>query len=445
MSLEISAQAAQSVMTLLKSVEAGTDLQNLAVINRVGMAVASSKSSTTDATAVTATASALIDLSEKMSSSIQHGNLRELLIRNTTGYDVLMAVSKDLMIFCSLANSARVGYYLGFLRELSAKLRKAIANELPPEQLAVFKKQEEDRTKKEEEIIVQKPSANQDIDAMKNVIGFLDDWGEKEGEIAITPELIAQARAKTTPAGKGAPAPDLTVGIQPDLLAPKAAPAGGIPPAKAVPAADLMKGIPEDLLASSTVSVKKEKPPSTTVAKPAPQPIAAETMNFDAIIKEIAVEGKEKPKSTEKPPSKKYGIDVYDDEVPPIPLEGLGTDSLQLLGSQASEAETPAQPAPATEVATPADKTQQQKKQAPGSFEYKSFEEEHGYGDAAVYDEDGQVVDFGAADEYAFDLNLKEQDAMSQALESLGWEEEKKKKKKEEEEKTKKKKKDKKA
>ncbi len=439
MSLEISAQAAQAVMTLLKGVEAGTDLQNLSVINRVGMAVASSKSSTTDATAVTATASALIDLSEKMSESILHGKLRELLIRNTTGYDVLMAISKDLMIFCSLANSVRVGYYLGFLRELSAKLRKAIANELPPEQLAAFTKQEEERAKKEEEVVVHKPSANQDIDAMKNVIGFLDQWGEKEGEAAITPELIAQARAKTTPAGKSAPAPDLTAGISTDLLTQKAATASVTPPTKAAPAADLMKGIPEDLMASSAVPAKKEKPPSAAAAATAPQTIATESMDFDAIIKDIAVEAKEKPKKTEKP---KYGITVYEDEVPPIPLEGLGTDSLQLLGSQASAAETPAQPAQSPASAPAAEETQIQPKPAAppaGSFEYKSFEEEHGYGDAAVYDEDGQVVDFDSADEYNFDLNLKEQDAMSEALESLGWEEEKKKKKQEDKDKKKKK------
>ncbi len=435
MSLEISVQAAQAVMTLLKGVEAGTDLQNLSVINRVGMAVASSKSSSTDATAVTATASALIDLSEKMSESIQHGRLHELLIRNTTGYDVLMAVSKDLMIFCSLANSVRVGYYLGYLRELSAKLRKAIANELPPEQLAMFKKQEEERVKKEEEIVVQKPSANQDIDAMKNVIGFLDSWGEKEGETAITPELIAQARAKTTPAGKGAPAQDLTVGIPTDLLPPKATSAASAPSPKTAPVPDLMKGIPADLMASSVAPAKPAKPPSAAPPVTAPpQTIATESMDFDAIIKDIAVEQKLAPKAGEKPSAAKYGITVYDDEVPPIPLEGLGTDSLQLLGSQANAAEAPAQPVQSAQITPPIEEAKAPEKPAgpTGAFEYKTFEEEHGYGDAAVYDEDGQVVDFDSADEYEFDLNLKEQDAMSDALKSLGWEEEKNKKKKKE-------------
>src|SRR4030042_1324678 len=149
MPFEMSSHAAQAMMTLLKGVETGTDLQNLAVINRVGMAVASSNSSTTDATAITATASALIDLSEKMSESIQHGMLRELLIRNTTGYDLLMTISKDLMIFCTLANSVRVGYYLGYLRDLSEKLRKTISSELPPAQLDFFKKEEEERGEKE--------------------------------------------------------------------------------------------------------------------------------------------------------------------------------------------------------------------------------------------------------------------------------------------------------
>ena len=84
-----------------------------------------------------------------MSESIQHGNLHELLIRSTLGYDILMAVSKDLMIFGSLLNPLRVGYVLGFLRAMCAKIRSLIANELPPEQLEIFNKQEEERTKKE--------------------------------------------------------------------------------------------------------------------------------------------------------------------------------------------------------------------------------------------------------------------------------------------------------
>jgi len=422
MSFEISSQAAQAIMTLLKGVETGTDLQNLAVINRVGMAVASSKSSSTDATAITATASALIDLSEKMSESIQHGKLHELLIRNTTGYDLLMTISKDLMIFCSLANSVRVGYYLGYLRELSEKLRTAIASELPPEELAVFKKQEEERVKKEEDVAVQKPSANQDINVMKDVLGFLDSWGEREAEAAITPELIAQARAKTAPAGKTALAPDLTVEFSPYLLPPK--------PAKD---ANLTKGIPADLIASSPGPTKIQTSSTAVRASGTPQDILSKSVDFDSIIKDITTEAKQKPKPTEKPPSTSYGITVYEDEVPPVPLEGLGTDSLQLLGSQASATETPATPVQQPEIiSTPPEmgKPVAKTPSTPSKFEYKSFEEEHGFGDGAVYDDDGQVVDFESAEEYEFDLNLKEQDAMSEALKSLGWEEEKGKDKK---------------
>ena len=55
MSIEISAQTSTVIMQLLQDVETGTDLRNLAVINRVGMAVASSQSASPDATAVTAT------------------------------------------------------------------------------------------------------------------------------------------------------------------------------------------------------------------------------------------------------------------------------------------------------------------------------------------------------------------------------------------------------
>ena len=64
------------------------------------------------------------------------------------------------------------------------------------------------------------------------------------------------------------------------------------------------------------------------------------------------------------------------------------------------------------------------------SLSTKTFAEEYGYDDAAIYDDKGTVVDFESADEYDFDLDLNEQDAMSEALKALGWVEEKDGKKK---------------
>ncbi|HMF32932.1 MAG TPA: roadblock/LC7 domain-containing protein [Candidatus Lokiarchaeia archaeon] len=385
MSIEISAQTSEVLMQLMQDVEAGTDLRNLAVINRVGMAVASSRSATTDATAVTATSSALIDLSEKMSESIQHGKLRELLIRSSLGYDILMAVSKDLMIFGSLANPLRVGYVLGYLRELCTRIRGLIANELPPEQLEIFKKQEAERVAKEEPAPLLKPSVNQDIDAMKGVIGFLDDWGEEEGEASITPELIAQARATSAAKASG--------------------------------------GLPVDLIKGATVAPKA---PAATL-KPGPAILAnsaAETQIFDEIIEDIAVEPLEEAGAGKDVVTQFVGIDVYEDEIPPIPLDDIGTDSIHLLGTPAPVAsvgmQVPVRPA----VAAPA------KPAPPSPLEYQTFAEEYGFEDAAIYDDEGKVVDFEAADEYDFDLDLNEQDAMSEALKALGWVEEKDGKKK---------------
>jgi hypothetical protein len=290
------------------------------------------------------------------------------------------------------------------MRELCTRIRDLIANELPPEQLQIFKKQEAERVAKEEPAPLLKPTANQDIDAMKGVIGFLDDWGEEEGEAAITPEMIAQARA-TSAAKIGGGVSDLTVGLPTDLI-------------KTAPSPDLIKTAPTIQKAPGPVPK-----PAPAVAKSIPAETEAEPeaagINFDEIIGDIAVESLEDAGTGQGVVSNVVGIDVYEDEIPPIPLDDIGTDMEHLLGP--SQPETPAaEPARAAAPAKPA---------APSPLEYKTFEEEHGFEDAAIYDEAGQVVDFEAADEYDFDLDLNEQDAMSEALKALGWVEEKDRKK----------------
>ncbi|MHA1733493.1 MAG: roadblock/LC7 domain-containing protein, partial [Promethearchaeota archaeon] len=110
MSTEFSPETASVVMEKLAQIEETTDLENLSVINRTGMRLATSKSAEMDADATTASSSALIDLGEKMAQSVNHGDLREILLRNEMGYGILMAISEDLMIFGTLTAAYKIGY-----------------------------------------------------------------------------------------------------------------------------------------------------------------------------------------------------------------------------------------------------------------------------------------------------------------------------------------------
>ncbi|MFX1414675.1 MAG: hypothetical protein ACFFA2_12680, partial [Promethearchaeota archaeon] len=116
-------------MTILKVEEDRTDLENLAVLSRVGMKVASAMSSELDADATSASSTALIDLGLRLSEATAHGALTEIILHNTSGYSILLAINDEYIVFGGLKNVFRIGYYLGYLRELAKKLNRLISGD----------------------------------------------------------------------------------------------------------------------------------------------------------------------------------------------------------------------------------------------------------------------------------------------------------------------------
>ncbi len=83
----------EKMMHVLKDEETKTDLENLAVLSRVGMRVASSTSSELDADATSASSTALIDLGLRLNQATDHGALTEILLHNSSGYSILIAIN----------------------------------------------------------------------------------------------------------------------------------------------------------------------------------------------------------------------------------------------------------------------------------------------------------------------------------------------------------------
>ncbi|MFW9783551.1 MAG: hypothetical protein ACFFFB_14805 [Candidatus Heimdallarchaeota archaeon] len=172
------------MMYVLKDEEKKTDLENLAILSRVGMKVASSVSSDLDADATSASSTALIDLGLRLNQATDHGALTEIIIHNASGYSILMAINEELIVFGGLSATYRIGYYLGYLRELARKLNKIVSGEEGTEMVLSLEPSELEKIeqKKEEEALTpKKPSLEQDKAALDDLLGFLDDW-EKEGE-----------------------------------------------------------------------------------------------------------------------------------------------------------------------------------------------------------------------------------------------------------------------
>lgn len=173
-----------NMMKILRFEEERTDLENLAVLSRVGMKVASAVSSELDADATSASSTALIDLGLRLSEATAHGALTEIILHNTSGYSIILAINDEYLVFGGLKNVYRIGYYLGYLRELAKKLNILISGDEITDMTLSLEESERIKLKKEQEeeevIQIVKPSLEEDKAALDDLLGFLDDW-EKDG------------------------------------------------------------------------------------------------------------------------------------------------------------------------------------------------------------------------------------------------------------------------
>ncbi len=174
----------ENMMKVLRMEEEKTDLENLAVLSRVGMKVASSTSYELDADATSASSTALIDLGLRLSEATAHGALTEIILHNTSGYSIILAINDEYLVFGGLKNVYRIGYYLGYLRELAIKLNILISGEEITEMTLSLEESERSKLREEQEkeevVEIVKPSIEEDKAALDGLLGFLNDW-EKEG------------------------------------------------------------------------------------------------------------------------------------------------------------------------------------------------------------------------------------------------------------------------
>ena len=189
------------MMDILKIEEDKTDLENLAVLSRVGMKVASATTSELDADATSASSTALIDLGLRLSEATAHGALTEIILHNSFGYSILQAINDDFIVFGGLKNVFRIGYYLGYLKELAKKLNRLISGDQITEMTLSLDAAEKAKLGIQddaEDAVTVKPSLEQDKAALDDLLGFLDDW-EKQGTDQTELESVADNNIVSIP------------------------------------------------------------------------------------------------------------------------------------------------------------------------------------------------------------------------------------------------------
>lgn len=332
--MSLSPQIQNRLMEILQIEEEKTDLEQLSVLSRIGMKVASAKSAELDADAISASSTALIDLGIRLSQSVEHGALREILLHNEKGYGILMAVNDEYLIFGALANVLKIGYYMGYLREIARKINELISGGELTEMTINLQEEELKKMQAEKEKIqaemgegILKPSAKEDQKAIEATLQFLKSWGA-EGE----EEEIVQNNIVSIPQS-------------------------------------MMMEIPTEGKAIPITAEEK-----------------AEAINKAQESEEL------------------YGIKVYGDEVPPIPLDDYTPMEIEqeIVSEEIIPEEVPiTEPIPGIEQKIPEE-----------SFNYQSFEPPQGFNE------------FDLASEYDAEFEIEENEQFKDILSDLGWHEE---------------------
>ncbi|TFH29571.1 MAG: hypothetical protein E4G98_03600 [Promethearchaeota archaeon] len=477
--MAITQEISTTLMHEIQEIEKGTDLQRIAVISRIGMSIASANSDQIDADAETASSSALVDLSERLSKSVQHGNLREILVKAEKGFVILQFINDEYMMFGGISNPLRIGYYMEYLRNIAHRFAFIIAGNRVTDELQKeieanrdrdFRKKQEAKAPLSADFQMDKSNST-DKSAMEGVLSFLKEWGGEDellpptannivgidkdvmfgmdslAPTPISPAQISQAQHKSTGndmedifsaldhIGADSPSPSLTQSppssspvdsMAPqdqdmeDLLSsldqfsekatPISQPITSITPTNAPPSTpeaslDDILGVLDDLALGT---------PSSTV--PTTEPTIDATIADGGIPDEILAGLKEisetttskvttsKSRQIQQHQTYPYGIPIYENEVPPVPLQDYVTFEIGSL--------TGSEPAPTPSTST--SPIQASSHPVPTNAPVYSSNEQ------PAMPKLGVKPDFEAiASEYDdIDLDIEE-DAMLQALEEL--------------------------
>ncbi|MHA1293535.1 MAG: roadblock/LC7 domain-containing protein [Promethearchaeota archaeon] len=117
--LEIDQEILDELMRNLESLESSTDLEGTAIVSKTGLRIASSETADVVADIYSASPATLISLGEKISESLEQGELKEIVIRGVKGYTIIMVGSSDndFMLFTNCKKGYKLGYYFHKIRK----------------------------------------------------------------------------------------------------------------------------------------------------------------------------------------------------------------------------------------------------------------------------------------------------------------------------------------
>ncbi len=125
--LNIDQETLDTLMRSLELLESSTDLEGTAIVSKTGLRIASSETADVVADIYSASPATLISLGEKISQGLEQGALREVVIRGSKGYTIILVGSSDFMLFTNCSKSFKLGYYFHKLRKAFVIIEKILS------------------------------------------------------------------------------------------------------------------------------------------------------------------------------------------------------------------------------------------------------------------------------------------------------------------------------
>ncbi|MHA1913289.1 MAG: roadblock/LC7 domain-containing protein [Promethearchaeota archaeon] len=117
--IEVDQQILDELMRALENLESSTDLEGTALVSKTGLRIASSETADVVTDIYSASPATLISLGEKISRGLKQGELRDVVIRGTRGYTIILVgdANTDFMLFTNCKKGYKLGYYFHKIRK----------------------------------------------------------------------------------------------------------------------------------------------------------------------------------------------------------------------------------------------------------------------------------------------------------------------------------------
>jgi predicted regulator of Ras-like GTPase activity (Roadblock/LC7/MglB family) len=126
--IEIDQQILDELMRTLEVLESSTDLEGTAIVSKTGLRIASSETADVVWDIFSASPATLISLGEKISQSLKQGELKDVVIKGTKGYTIILVgdADNDFMLFTNCKKGYKLGYYFHKIRKAFREMESVL-------------------------------------------------------------------------------------------------------------------------------------------------------------------------------------------------------------------------------------------------------------------------------------------------------------------------------